>query len=146
MLVIGIGNRYRSDDGAGPAALELLRIERLPGVRLLECEGEASSLLDAWQGAGAVVLIDAASSHAAPGTIYRFDLLAQPLPFEVSFLSAHAFGVAQAIELGRVLHQLPTSLILYAIEGKSFAAGTGLSREVALAVHEVVQHLKRELA
>src|SRR5579884_3550241 len=136
MLVIGIGNRYRSDDGAGPAALELLRIERLPGVRLLECEGEASSLLDAWQGAGAVVLIDAASSHAAPGTIYRFDLLAQPLPFEVS----------QAIELGRVLHQLPTSLILYAIEGKSFAAGTGLSREVALAVHEVVQHLKRELA
>src|SRR5579884_2030440 len=146
MLVIGIGNSYRSDDGIGLAVLELLQAEQLPGVRLLECEGEVSALLDAWQGVDAVVRIDAVSSNAPPGTMYRFDLLAQPLPREVSFQSTHAFGVAEALELGQVLNQLPASLIVYAIEGKSFAAGIGLSDEVAFAVQEVVRRLMCELA
>lgn len=142
-LVIGIGNRYRSDDGAGPAVLDLLRSQQLPGVQLLENDGGGAALLDAWQGAAAVVLIDAVSSGAPPGTIYRFDLLAQPLPGEMSFQSTHAFGVAEAFELGRVLNQLPASLLLYAIEGESFAAGIGLSEQVQSAVQEVARQLER---
>ena len=146
MLVIGIGNIYRSDDGIGPAVLALLGATQLPGARLLECDGDCSALLEAWQGADAVVLIDAVSSSAPPGTIYRFDLLIQALPRGVSFQSTHAFGIAEAIELGRVLKQLPASLTLYAIEGKCFATGTGLSDEVASAVQEVARQLERELA
>jgi hydrogenase maturation protease len=144
MLVIGVGNTYRGDDGAGPAVIAMLRSEELPGVRLLECDGDCSALLDAWQGADVVVLIDAVSSGAQPGTIYRFDALAQPLPRQVSFQSTHAFGVAEALALGRTLGQLPASLILYAIEGKNFANGTGLSPEVEPAVQEVAQQLKRD--
>src|SRR5579859_3929386 len=113
MLVIGIGNSYRNDDGVGPAVLALLRTMQLPGVRLLECDGDCSALLAAWQGADAVVLVDAVSSSASPGTIYRFDLLAQELPRDLSFHSTHAFGVAEALALGRVLEQLPASLTLY---------------------------------
>ena len=145
-LVIGIGNRYRSDDGAGPAALDLLRAKGLSGVRLLECDGDGAALLDAWQGAGAVVLIDAVSSGAPPGLVYRFDLLAQELPAEVSFQSTHAFGVAEALALARVLGQLPVRLVLYAIEGRSFVAGVGLSSEVLLAVQEVARQVEHELA
>jgi hydrogenase maturation protease len=141
-LVIGIGNRYRSDDGAGPAVLDLLRAKQLPGVRLLECDGDGAALLDVWQVADAVFLIDAVSSNAPPGTIYRFDLLAQQLPREVAFQSTHAFGVAEAVELGRVLGQLPDSLVLYAIEGKSFAAGVGLSTEILAAVQEVARQVE----
>ena len=87
MLVIGVGNAYRGDDGAGPAVIALLKVEELPGVQLLVCDGDCSALLDAWHEAGAVVLIDAVSSGAPPGTIYRFDALAQALPREVSFQS-----------------------------------------------------------
>jgi hydrogenase maturation protease len=145
MLVIGVGNTYRGDDGAGPAVIAMLRAEELPGVRLLECDGDCSALLDAWHEAGAVVLIDAVFSGAPPGTTYRFDALAQPLPGEVSFQSTHAFGVSEALALGRTLGQLPASLILYAIEGKTFATGIGLSPEVESAVQEVAQHVKCEL-
>lgn len=145
MLVIGIGNTYRGDDGAGPAVLALLRAMQLPDVRLLECDGDCSTLLDAWQGSDTVVLIDAVSSSAPPGTIYHFDLLVQELPRDLSFQSTHAFGVAEALELGRVLNQLPASLTLYAVEGKCFATGTGLSDEVASAVQEVARQLECDL-
>lgn len=144
MLVIGVGNTYRGDDGAGPAVIALLRAEELPGVQLLECDGDCSALLEAWHGADAVVLIDAVSSGARSGTIYRFDALAQPLPREVSFQSTHAFGVAEALALGHTLGQLPVNLIIYAVEGKTFATGIGLSTEVESAVQEVAQQVKRE--
>lgn len=145
MLIIGVGNSYRGDDGVGPAVLALLREERPPGTRLLECDGDCSALLDAWHGADAVMLIDAVSSGAPPGTVYRFDALAQALPREVSFQSTHAFGVAEALALGRTLGQLPASLIIYAVEGKAFTTGMGLSLEVELAIYEIVQQVKRDL-
>jgi hydrogenase maturation protease len=146
MLVIGVGNAYRGDDGVGPTVLELLRVEELPGVRLLACDGDCSTLLDAWHEAGAVVLIDAVSSGAPPGTIYRIDALAQALPREISFQSTHAFGVAEALALGRTLGYLPASLIIYAIEGRNFATGAGLSDEVEAAVQQVALQLARDLA
>lgn len=145
MLVIGVGNSFRGDDGVGPAVIALLRAEELPRARLLECDGDCSSLLDAWEGAAAVVLIDAVSSGAPPGTIYRFDALAQALPPGVSFQSTHAFGVAEALALGRALGQLPASLLLYAIEGENFTTGADLSPAVEFAVREVAQQLKRRL-
>lgn len=150
ILVIGVGNAYRGDDGAGLAVIDLLRAERqegLPNAQLVDCDGDCSLLLEMWDNADAVILIDAVSSGARPGTIYRIDALAQPcpLPGEVSFHSTHALGVSEALEMGRVLHQLPTRLILYGIEGKSFASGTGLSHDVELATREVAQRVKREL-
>lgn len=150
ILVIGVGNAYRGDDGAGLAVIDLLRAERnevLPDAQLVVCDGDCSLLLEMWDNAGAVILIDAVSSGASPGTIYRFDALARPspLPGEVSFHSTHAFGVSEALEMGRVLHQLPARLILYGIEGKSFANGTSLSHEAELAARDVAQRVKREL-
>ena len=144
VLVIGVGNTYRGDDGVGPAVIALLRADPLPGVQLLECDGDCSTLLNAWHEAAAVVLIDAVSSGAPPGTIYRFDVLAQPLPRQVSFQSTHDFGVADALALGRILGQQPASLIIYAIEGKTFATGAAMSEEVESAVQEVAQMVRRD--
>jgi hydrogenase maturation protease len=44
--------------------------------------------------------------------------------------STHAVGVGEAIELARTLHRLPRRVILFGVEGHSFAAGSGLSAEV----------------
>jgi hypothetical protein len=45
----------------------------------------------------------------------------------------------------RALDQLPPSLLIYAIEGKNFAAASGLSIEVEKAVREVVERVTREV-
>ena len=145
IALIGVGNEYRSDDGVGLVALRELRNMGFPNTRYIESDGDGADLVEAWTNAEMVILIDAISSGAAPGTIYRFDALTQPLPLTFSSQSTHAFGVAEAIELARILHQLPSHLIVYAIEGKHFAVGLGLSSEVKQAIHEVVSQVAGEV-
>jgi len=145
VLVIGVGNDYRSDDAVGLAIVRTLKAKELPGTLCLEGDGDGTSLIDTWSHTSTVIIIDAISSSAQPGTIYRFDVLTQPLPASYSFSSTHAFGVAEAIQLARTLDQLPTSLIVYGIEGKKFVAGTELSPEVERAVQEVVELVEREV-
>jgi hydrogenase maturation protease len=125
-LIIGIGNEYRGDDAVGLIVVRRLK-ERLAGSpTVLEQSGDGAALMEAWQGAEKVIIIDAVMSGAAPGTIHRFDASAQPLPKDAFRCSTHAFGVAEAIELSRALSELPQSLVVYGIEGKNFAAGVGL--------------------
>jgi len=137
-LIIGVGNLYRSDDGAGPCIASRLR-EFVPvGVTVLEESGEGAALLEAWQGATAVILVDAAQSGAPPGTIHRIDARRQQVPSRFFHYSSHAFGVGEAIEMARVLHLLPASLLLYGIEGRNFSEGIGLSEEVEQAAAAVL--------
>jgi len=133
-LVIGVGDPWRGDDGAGPAVAR-----RLHGVaEVVEQRADALALVQALAGADHVVLVDAAASGAAPGTIRRFDAARAPLPVAaVRSPSTHAGGVADAIELARGLGRLPARLEVYAIEGREFAHGTPLSPPVADAVRRV---------
>lgn len=130
LLIIGIGNPFRSDDAAGIALARRFRERILPGVRIIEETGEGAALLDAWRDAPAVILVDAVHSGAPPGTLHRLDLRAQEFPRQFFRFSTHALGVAEAVELARMLHRLPRCLIFHGIEGKEFASGEGLSPEV----------------
>jgi hydrogenase maturation protease len=145
IVLIGIGNEYRSDDGVGLAVIRALKAQELPDTLLLECSGDGAELMEMWSTARKVILIDVVSSGTKAGTIYRFDALTQQIPARFSFQSTHVFGIAEAIQLARVLDQLPPSLIVYGIEGENFAAGVGLSSEVENAVQKVVEQVKREV-
>jgi len=145
IVVIGIGNEYRSDDGVGVVIARRLRAHLPPEVEIIEASGEGASLLDAWRGATSVVVLDAAHSGALPGTIHRFDAGAQSMPRAFFNYSTHAFSLAEAIELSRVLKELPRSLAVYGIEGRCFEAGLGLSPEVEGAVASVIMQVVREL-
>ncbi len=144
--VIGIGNRDRGDDGLGPLVVERLS-GRIPrdaslGVR----HGDALSLLDDWKGADPAILVDAAALISAPGVIHRIDLIAEMIPLELSLASTHAFGISQAISLGRVLDLLPRHLILYAVEGENFARGFGMTPAVSAAAELVAQRILGEIS
>jgi len=143
ILLIGIGNEYRSDDGAGLAAIRALKAKGLPGTHFKECTSDGADLIEMWSKAQIVILIDAVSSGAHAGTIYRFDARTRSIPACFSFHSTHAFGLAEAIELACELNLLPPILIVYAIEGKNFATGMGLSPEVEKAVQQVVERISQ---
>jgi len=145
IVVIGVGNEYRSDDGAGIAVARRLR-ERFPtGVTILEESGEGAALIEAWQGATWVMLVDAVSSGAPPGTIHRLDAHAEPLPAGFFHYSTHAFSVAEAVELARSLGRLPPRVIVYGIEGENFNLGVELSPAVEAAVAAVVEQATEEV-
>ena len=82
---------------------------------------------------------------ASAGTVQRFDVVEAPLPQEAFSLSTHGFGLAEAIELGRALAQLPPRCIVYAIEAESFRPGEPLSPPVSAAIGEVSRRVKAEI-
>ena len=145
VLVIGIGNSLRGDDGAGPAVIQRLQ-NRLPSsVITLQLDSDGVSLMEAWRDFERVILVDAAGSGAVPGTIDRFDASRTELPRGLFHYSSHLFGVAEAVELARQLGRLPKRLVVYGIEGAAFGYGEGLSAGVAAAVERVASAIAIEL-
>ena len=136
-VVVGVGNAVRGDDAAGLAVAERVRGRAPQGVDVVECEQEPTRLLDAWDGADMAVVVDAALSGAEPGSVHRFDASAEGVPVRMFRSSTHAFGIGDAVELGRVLGRLPDRVVVFGIEGAEFALGSGLSDPVARAVDGV---------
>ena len=133
--VIGIGNGWRRDDGVGPAVAALLAGR--PKLRTAVLPGEGTELIAAWTGCERVVVVDAMRSGAAAGTIRHFDAVAAPLPVGAFPRLSHAFGLAEAIEMARILGRLPRRLEIYGIEAADLGDGAGLSAEVERAAHQV---------
>jgi len=144
--VIGIGNAWRNDDGAGLAVARLLDAMLLDGVEVLEREGEPTSLIDAWEGAAAVWLVDAVSSGAQAGSVHRHDASAEALPARLYDTSTHHFGLAEVVELARALGRLPEHVVVFGIEGASFDTGETLSPEVQAAAARVAEAIREEVA
>jgi hydrogenase maturation protease len=145
ILLIGIGNEYRRDDSIGLHVIRALEERNLFDTVLVESSGDGAELIEMFSSVRMAILIDAVSSGGNPGAIYRFDARTQPIPAQLSFQSTHAFGIGEAMELARVLDQLPPILIVYAIEGEDFSTGIGLSSKVEQAVQKVVEQVSCEV-
>ena len=146
VLVIGVGNAGRGDDAAGIAVVRRLAGRVGPNVSLVEAGHDLTSLLDAWQGASAVIVVDAMASGAAPGTVKRFDAAWVPLPARAfRAASSHAFGVAEAIELARALGRLPSRVVVYGIEVERVDDGDALTPAVDAGVRDVVARVLDEV-
>ncbi|MDX1606846.1 MAG: hydrogenase maturation protease [Candidatus Competibacterales bacterium] len=145
-LIVGLGNPWRGDDGAGPALIRWLRRRPLPaGVGLREQPADVLALLGAWEGWPRVILVDAMRSGASPGTLRRCDPVRPLLGEGFRHASNHRLGLADTLELARVLGRLPPLLEIHAIEGADFDSRAGLSRPVARAVVRLGRSLREEL-
>lgn len=144
-MIIGVGNQYRGDDGVGLVVARRLKEHRGASVNVCENNGDGAALLEALRGASRVIIVDAAKSGAKAGTIHRFDAKERKLPAELLHCSTHAFGVSEAIELARVLGELPGRIIVFAVEGASFEQGEELSLQVSKAVEEVLSRIEAEV-
>jgi hydrogenase maturation protease len=144
LAVIGVGDRSRSDDGAGLEVARRLRQTHPPGIRVLE-EGEPRSVIEDWALMTEAIVIDAVSTGAPPGRLHRFDATVEPLPADLFRPSTEAVGVADAVELARDLDRLPHRLAVYGIEGENFDAGEELSPPVDATVAALVRELHAEL-
>lgn len=141
--VIGFGNPMRGDDGVGPAVVAALCEH---GIDAVAFDGDGTELIEAWQDRETVILVDAMVSGAVPGTMRRFDIADTRLPQDLFRSSSHQFGLAQAVEMGRLLGRLPPRMILFGVEGKRFDFGTGLTPSVTRAVQSLVRRIHAELA
>lgn len=142
-LLIGVGNPYRRDDGVGWFVAEKLAHMGLKHLNTVKASGEGTELMDLWKQSENVVIVDALSPGNEPGEIVELDASRTRLPKGIFNYSSHAFGVGEAVEMGRALRTLPKTLRIFGVEGKIFEAGEGLSPEVEKAAYEVIKRIQR---
>jgi len=158
IVVAGIGNSWASDDGVGPAIVKRLQIayqaSRKYGksadpamkTRFLTLPQADVSLIDRVVGCDLLILIDAVSSEAPPGTLHRElwrpDLLVSR---GVERASSHGIGIREILDLAAVLGQLPEHVLLWGIEVASTKPGPTLSPAVAAVLPTIVEQLRQEL-
>ena len=143
VLVIGIGNEFRRDDGVGLAVAAAIADRRSPGVSVMTATGEPTAILDAWAGVALAVVIDAAAGERSiPGTIRRW---APGDHAESAVVSSHAFGLPETFALGRAVGRIPQSLVVFTVDIEKTGHGVGLSPAVTGAVPAVVDAILAEI-
>lgn len=145
-VVVGCGNLLRGDDAVGPTLVRHLWELGVPdGVTLVDGGTAGMDVAFKMRGARRVIVIDASSTGAAPGTIYRVpgeEL--EDLP-TLDGLHTHAFRWDHALSFGRWLlgDEYPDDIVVYLIEVGQTDPGAPLSAPVDAAMHDVVAMITR---
>lgn len=142
--IIGLGNELRGDDAVGLVVARRVRQTIGDRAEVIEAEMAGMDLMELMNGADVAILIDAARSGQSPGTIHRLDASTGPIAVRIFPHSSHAIGIAEVLELARVMGVLPSQVILYGIEAGNTEAGQTLSAPVAKAMDEVVERIVQE--
>lgn len=135
VVVIGIGNPYRRDDGVGPAVAAAVAALGLRGVRVVTSVAEPTAILDAWAGAALAVVVDAAAG-GTPGRV-RVGTLEDFV--EPVLVSSHDVNVRQTYELAAVLGRAPAELMVVTVDVADVGHGEGCSPAVVAALPAAVR-------
>jgi hydrogenase maturation protease len=137
LLVIGVGNPWRHDDGIGPKVIELLKTKPNLGYDVYDGGTDGLALLDIIPKYKNAIIIDAVNMGAAPGTVSVFSPEEAKLKIHFDALSTHGFGLAEVIKLMEELN-IETQLEIIGIEPLDISFGEGLSFIVAKSIDRII--------
>lgn len=140
MILVALGHEFRRDDGLGP-----LLLERFPQVKTHHSQGDPLDLMAALDGHSEVVIVDAMDGDT-PGRIHRWIWGETPPEKFAPRLSSHTLPLFSILELMEQSKRLPERVVVYAVEGKEFGWGQGLTPEVESAMPELARRVEEELA
>lgn len=147
VLVVGCGNLLRGDDGVGPILVRHLWERGVPdGARLVDGGTAGMDVAFQMRGARRVVIIDAAATGSAPGTIFSVPgaELAHLPPLEG--LHTHSFRWDHAIAFARwaLGEDCPTDITVYLVEVAGVELGAELSEPVRAAMELVIARIEAD--
>jgi len=153
VLVVGVGNLLRRDDGFGIVVAERLgaRGDLPAGVRVTETGIAGVGLVqDLMDGYDALVIVDAVSRGGAPGTLYLLepgvpDIRAWTDEERRAFLAdLHQVDPSKALGLAQALGVLPRTVRILGCEpAECDEAEVGLTPAVARAADLAVERVRR---
>lgn len=146
VVIIGVGNLLLKDEGVGVHVGQELQKERLPeAVEVHDGSVAGIGLLEFFQGASKVLLIDAADMNLNPGALARFTPEEVASKIDAPRFSTHDVGLLEVLELARVLDQCPPEVVIFGIQPKEISWGTELSPEVQASIPKVVEMVLGEI-
>ena len=138
ILVLGLGNVLQGDDGVGVHIVRWLAGQApMTGVTVLDGGTIGASLLVALEGVDALLVADAVESGQEAGQVTLFQgeamdrLLARPRAGSV-----HEAGLAELLDMARLLDCLPPRRALLGIQPRTIAWGDALSPPLARSLPE----------
>ena len=148
--VIGIGNLHAGDDAVGIHVIRQLRSLCIPGVDLIEAGMAGLTLLDFFEGAHQVIVVDAVRSTQDVGSILWLDMPRDQeqlthLSWDSINSSTHTMGLSDTIALGATLGVLPQHLSIVGIELGHIKQGAPLSFQVNQALERVVSTIMKHV-
>jgi hydrogenase maturation protease len=149
ILLLGIGQSLRSDDGVGIAAVRQWR-ETYPKhasrITVDTVEVPGVGLLPLVQEYQVAVIVDAVQSGADQGTIHivRSDQISS---FTPGSQSAHGWGLAETIRLGQKLYDEKNfpQIYLLGMEINEIELGDRLSTPIQNALPKLVEVIHKEI-
>lgn len=138
VLVLGVGNLLRRDDGFGPVVIEQLQKNPASGVDYLDGGVDGLALLDIMQPYQNVILIDAVEMNEKPGTVRLFTPQDAVIKIKRDTLSTHGFGLAEVLKLMEQLG-MDTPIQIIGVQPQDLSFGEGLSDSVNDRMNEVIQ-------
>jgi len=139
IVVVGIGNLIRADDGFGVHALERLRRDtRVPaGVTLIDGGTYGLELLTYISDSTRLLLLDAIDVGEQPGTLVR--MVNEELRGLPGAASVHQVGLADLLATLPLVSTTPREIVLLGTAPLSTDWGTELTAPVAAALDEVTE-------
>lgn len=151
VAVVGIGHSLRGDDSAGLAVVRAWQHDHPatachPAVRVEFLESPGIELINAFDGADAVLLVDAVRSGEAAGKLHRLRE-DQLLDLEGASGSMHGWGIPEAVRLARALgiRAGGCKLRVLGIEAGQIDLGAPLSEAVASIIPVAAAALEDEI-
>jgi len=145
VLVAGLGNILRGDDGFGIRVIERMRAVTLPaGTELYEAGAAgialAQKLMDGFE---ASILVDAAARGGPPGTIY---CLTPKIAETADGIGMHELDPSRILALARAMGALPSVVLLVGCEPECTEdLCEELSPAVAAALEPAIQLVLSEI-
>ena len=145
VLVLGIGNPIRADDGVGIHITEALKQEMVRDTIDIKNGISGLDILGAITGYDRIIVVDALQSGGEPGTIYRLSL--EDLGFKKTLhtFSTHDMDFLATIELGKSIFagRMPKEIIIIAVEADDITTVSELcTPEVEKAIPNAVTVIK----
>ena len=149
LAVVGCGDLTRADDGAGPALVRRLREDGVPpGVRLIDGGTAGVNVAFQLRGARRVVVVDATSTGAAAGTVFRVPgTEVEDMP-PLSGLASYSFRWDHALAFARWLlaDEYPADVTVYLIEAADRTPGGEISAAARDGISQVLGLIRAERA
>lgn len=141
-FVLGIGNVLLRDEGVGCHVVHAMEGISLPDVEIID-GGTCPDVLQLFEGADKLVIVDAVKGGGTPGQIYRFHL--EDITLEQKpFLSLHDMDLADSLMLMQLGHNIGEAVIIGA-EPKEINWGLELSPELQEKVPQIIDAILSEL-
>lgn len=147
VVVLGVGNLLMCDEGVGVHTIAALERgwDFPPEVRLVDGGTSTQELLGDLEGLDHLLVIDAITSGAAPGSIVRLDGDAVPAVFTTK-LSPHQIGISDLLATLTFLGRAPKRVDVFGVEPMTLTLDMELSPEIAAKVPELCALVLAELA